>query len=152
VVLGNMLTMTAFLWHLTAAFVVIAGALAFGGLGAPTASAQWWAQRPLWLAAYALVTAGLVAVFRRFDSPVSFEAPRTRTGDIAAAFGGALCAVGVLGLSGVGFAGLLDGHEGRLLVISVTAPRALGMVVVGAMFAKLSLWPRRPREIDAPHR
>jgi fucose 4-O-acetylase-like acetyltransferase len=136
VVIGNLLTMTAFLWHLTAAFVVIGGALAFGGgLGAPAATAQWWAQRPLWLVAYGLVTAGLVAVFRRFDAPRSVDAsrPRTRGRDVAAAFGGGLCALGVLGLSGAGFAGLLDGHQGRLLVVSLTAPMALALIAAGAL-------------------
>ena len=146
VVIGNLLTMTAFLWHLTAAFVVIGGALSFGGgLGAPVASAQWWAQRPLWLMAYALVAGGLVAVFRRFDAPVAVEAPRTRVSDLGAAVGAALCALGVLGLSGVGFAGLLDGHEGRLLVVSITAPAALGLVAGGAMLARLPLLPGRWR-------
>jgi hypothetical protein len=136
VVIGNLLTMTAFLWHLTAAFVVIGGALAFGGgLGAPPATAQWWAQRPLWVVAFGLVTGVLVAVFRRFDAPRSVDTsgPRTRGRDVAAAFGGGLCALGVLGLSGAGFAGLLDGHQGRLLVVSITAPMALALIAAGAL-------------------
>jgi hypothetical protein len=141
VVIGNLLTMTAFLWHLTAAFVVIGGALAFGGgLGAPVGTALWWVQRPLWVVGYGLVTVGLVVVFRRFDSARSVEAPRTRGRDFAAAVGAGLCAVGVLGLSGVGFAGLLDGHQGRLLVVSVTAPMALGLMAVGAVLTAPPTW------------
>jgi hypothetical protein len=128
VVAANGVAMTAFLWHLSAAFVVL---VAFRGwsVGAP-GSAGWWATRPLWLGAAALVTAVLVAVFRRFDTPrptVIAPGPTWR-----AAVGAALCTLGVLGVSIVGFGGLLSGHTANLLVVPVSAPMALVLVAAGA--------------------
>ncbi|GAA3341486.1 acyltransferase family protein [Amorphoplanes nipponensis] len=128
VVAANGLAMTAFLWHLTAAFAVL---VAFGGWspGAP-GSAGWWATRPLWLGAAALVTAGLVVTFRRFDTPrPTVIAPGSAA---RAATGAALCTLGVLGVSSVGFGGLLTGHTATLLVVPVSAPLALALVALGA--------------------
>jgi hypothetical protein len=128
VVAANGLAMTAFLWHLTAAFVVLA-AFPAGAAGAP-GSAVWWATRPLWLGAAALVTAVLVLVFRRFDTPrptvIAAGSPAR------AAVGATMCTLGVLGVSIVGFGGLLTGHTATLLVLPVTAPLALAMVGLGA--------------------
>ena len=128
VVAANGLAMTAFLWHLTAAFVVLA-ALRGLSAGAP-GSTGWWLTRPLWLAAAALVTAVLVVVFRRFDTPrptVIAPAPAAR-----AAVGAAMCTLGVLGVSTVGFGALLEGHAATLVVVPMTAPLALALVALGA--------------------
>ena len=128
VVAANGLAMTAFLWHLSAAFVVLA---AFGGRpGAAPGSAGWWATRPLWLGAAALVTAVLVLTFRRFDThrPTAIV-----PGSAArAAAGAAMCTLGVLGISSVGFGGLLEGRTATLLVVPVTAPLALALLALGA--------------------
>jgi hypothetical protein len=128
VVAANGLAMTAFLWHLSAAFVVLA---AFRGLsaGAP-GSAGWWLTRPLWLGAATLVTAVLVLMFRRFDEPrptVIVPGPAGR-----AALGATMCTLGVLGISTVGFGALLAGHAATLLVVPVTAPLALALIALGA--------------------
>jgi hypothetical protein len=128
VVAANGLAMTAFLWHLTAAFVVLA---AFRGLtaGAP-GTAGWWLTRPLWLGAAALVTAGLVLVFRRFDTPrPTVIAPGS---PVRGAVGAGLCTLGVLGVSTVGFGALLEGHTAVLLVVPVSAPVALVLIALGA--------------------
>lgn len=59
--------MTVFLWHL-AGYAVAYGFLRLAGWAAPEATTwDWWAQRPVWLAAPALATAPLVVLFRRFD-------------------------------------------------------------------------------------
>ncbi|MGW4948055.1 acyltransferase family protein [Actinoplanes sp. NPDC004185] len=128
VVAANGLAMTAFLWHLTAAFVVLVAARGLTA-GAP-GSAGWWATRPLWLAAAALVTVVLVLAFRRFDAPrptVITTGSATR-----AAIGATLCTLGVLGVSIAGFGGLLEGRTATLLVVPVTAPLALALVALGA--------------------
>ena len=128
VVAANGLAMTAFLWHLTAAFVVL---VAFRGVPAGTpGSAGWWTTRPLWVAAAALVTALLMVVFRRFDTPRPTVPAGGSTGRAAA--GATLCTLGVLGVSVVGFGGLLDGHTATLLVLPVTAPLALALIALGA--------------------
>ena len=73
-------SMTLYLWHLTAMFVVIGVVLLGLGSALPEAwSADWWASRPLWFGAAALVLGALAAVFGRF------EAPAARTADSAAA-------------------------------------------------------------------
>jgi hypothetical protein len=128
VVAANGLAMTAFLWHLTAAFAVLAAFRGRSG-GAP-GSAGWWLTRPLWLGAAALVTAALVVVFRRFDTPratVIVAGPA-----VPAAVGATMCTLGVLGISTVGFGALLEGHAVTLLVVSMTAPLALALVALGA--------------------
>jgi hypothetical protein len=128
VVAANGLAMTAFLWHLTAAFVVVA---ASGGRSARTpGSAGWWATRPLWLAAAAVVTTVLVLAFRGFDTP----RPAVISGGSTAraAIGATLCTLGVIGISTVGFGGLLEGHAATLLVVPVTAPVALALLALGA--------------------
>jgi hypothetical protein len=155
VVAANGIAMTAFLWHLTALLGVYGGMLALGaGLPEP-ATAAWWAQAPARIAAAALLTALLVAVFRRFERPRAAAAgegpgaadrPRAsgrasgrgsgrRSGPLAAA-GAVLAVAGVLGLSLTGLAGLLDGHTATLVVIPVTAPAAVALALAGLLLVE----------------
>lgn len=68
-------SMTVFVWHLTAMFIVVGLDLVALHERLPAAwGVDWWASRPAWFAAYGLVLAGLVRVFGRFErrrSPVS---------------------------------------------------------------------------------
>jgi hypothetical protein len=141
VIAANGLAMTAFLWHLTALFA--ATALTVGlGLAQPAAgSLAWWLLRPLWILVLAALTLGLVSAFRRVDRPrpvgsrpVTTAGSRRRAG--LAALGIALCALGVLGFSAVGFGGLLAGHTATLVVLPVT-PLA-SAVILGAGVALLA--------------
>ncbi|EHM26282.1 hypothetical protein SPW_5315 [Streptomyces sp. W007] len=133
VVAANGVVMTAFLWHLTAMFGVYGAMLALDvELPAP-ASAAWWAQVPLRIAFAAALTAGLVAAFRAFERPASAPpgaAGATGAGPLAA-LGATLCLLGVLGLSMVGFGGLLDGRTALLIAIPVSAPAAVAMTLGG---------------------
>ncbi|MFC9424064.1 acyltransferase [Streptomyces sp. NPDC056987] len=143
VVAANGIAMTAFLWHLTAMLGVYALAL---GLGAPfpaPGTGTWWAQVPVRLAAAAALTALLVAVFRAAERPPGPALPTAdgtaaapaagsaRWGGPGAALGVTLTLFGVLGLSAVGFAGLLEGHSAVLVAVPVTAPVAVAMTAVG---------------------
>ncbi|MEV6754735.1 acyltransferase [Streptomyces sp. NPDC051214] len=132
VVAANGVSMTAFLWHLTAMLGVY-GVLIAADVRLPEpATAQWWTQVPLRMAAAVMLTALLVAAFRRFEKPV---AARESTGapgaGPAAAVGVTLCLFGVLGLSMVGFGGLLEGRTAMLVAVRVTAPVAVGMALAG---------------------
>jgi hypothetical protein len=131
VVAANGVAMTAFLWHLTAMLGVCGAMIAAGlPLRAP-ASAAWWAQAPLRIAAAAGLTALLVAAFRRFERPVrSAVTPVPGTGPIAAV-GITLCLFGILGLSMVGFGGLLEGRTAMLVAVHVSAPAAVAMALGG---------------------
>ncbi|MFE5790997.1 acyltransferase [Streptomyces sp. NPDC056503] len=129
VVAANGIAMTAFLWHLTAMLGVYGGMLALGVRLPAPATAAWWGQLPLRLVAAVLLTALLVAVFRRFEAPS--PVPRTGGSGPLAALGIALALLGVLGLSMTGFGGLLEGHTATLIAVRVTAPAAVAMALVG---------------------
>lgn len=135
VVAANGVSMTAFLWHLTAMLGVY-GVLIAADVPLPRpATGAWWAQVPLRMAAAALVTAVLVAAFRRFERPGAAgdsgpAAPGPAAGP-AAALGVCLCLFGVLGLSMVGFGGLLEGRAATVVAVRMTAPVAVGMALAG---------------------
>lgn len=129
VVAANGVGMTAFLWHLTAMFGVYGALLALDVDLPEPASAAWWAQVPLRLALAAALTAALVAAFRAFERPAA-SAPVQGHGPLAA-LGATLCLLGVLGLSMVGFGGLLDGRTALLIAIPVSAPAAVAMTLGG---------------------
>ncbi|MGC5536307.1 acyltransferase family protein [Streptomyces sp. SR-10] len=133
VVAANGVAMTAFLWHLTAMFGVYGAMLALDVELPEPASAAWWAQVPLRITLAATLTAGLVAAFRAFERPVSTApgaAGAAGAGPLAA-LGATLCLLGVLGLSMVGFGGLLDGRTALLIAIPVSAPAAVAMTLGG---------------------
>ncbi|WP_328838731.1 acyltransferase [Streptomyces europaeiscabiei] len=141
VVAANGISMTAFLWHLSAMLGVYGVLLALGvDLPAP-ASGAWWAQLPLRIAAATVLTAVLVAAFRSFERPAVRPAVRPsrvsgsrRSGACsgpAAALGATLCLFGVLGLSMVGFGGLFEGRSALLIAVQVTAPAAVAMTLAG---------------------
>ncbi|MFE7140565.1 acyltransferase [Streptomyces sp. NPDC057644] len=129
VVAANGVAMTAFLWHLTAMFGVYGALLALDVELPEPASAAWWTQVPLRLALAAALTAGLVAAFRTFERPAA-TAPVQGHGPLAA-LGATLCLLGVLGLSMVGFNGLLDGRTALLIAVPVSAPAAVAMTLGG---------------------
>ncbi|MFD4154545.1 acyltransferase family protein [Streptomyces hydrogenans] len=129
VVAANGVAMTAFLWHLTAMLGVYGAMLGLGVRLPAPATAAWWAQLPLRLAAAVLLTALLVAVFRRFEAPA--PVPRTGGSGPLAALGITLALLGVLGLSMTGLGGLLDGHTATLVAVRITAPAAVAMALAG---------------------
>ncbi|MGW3834557.1 acyltransferase family protein [Streptomyces microflavus] len=139
VVAANGVAMTAFLWHLTAMLGVYGAMLALDVPLPEPATAAWWAQTPLRLAFAAALTAVLVAAFRTFERPAApATPPATATATASgtgsaplAALGATLCLLGVLGLSMVGFAGLLEGRTALLIAVPVSAPAAVAMTLCG---------------------
>ncbi|MEV5631019.1 acyltransferase family protein [Micromonospora tulbaghiae] len=115
----NAVVLTLFLWHLTAAVLLVGLLDALGVLPTPpVASAAWWAWRVPWLLALAAVLAVLVAVF----GPVEARTRRPAATGPAGAGGRRLRA----GLAVAGYAGVLAG----LLLNSLapkTAPEPLGL-------------------------
>lgn len=67
VVAVNTVILTIFLWHMTALLVVLAALRALGVDLRTEPTAAWWAERPFWLVAPALVLVVLVAIFGRFE-------------------------------------------------------------------------------------
>ncbi|MEV7846339.1 acyltransferase [Streptomyces cyaneofuscatus] len=129
VVAANGVAMTAFLWHLTAMLGVYGAMLALDVPLPEPATAAWWAQTSLRLVVAAALTAALVATFRTFERPAPAAAVQGH-GPLAA-LGATLTLLGVLGLSMVGFAGLLEGRTALLIAIPVTAPAAVAMTLCG---------------------
>lgn len=148
VVAANGIAMTAFLWHLTAMLAVYAAQLALGLRLPEPATAAWWAQVPVRIALAALLTAALVALFRRFEAPPKpAPAPTATAGGHGprAAAGITLCLLGILGLSSTGLGGLLEGHTATLIAVPVTAPVAIAMALGGWLLVERSGTARRVR-------
>ncbi|WP_166347013.1 acyltransferase family protein [Phytoactinopolyspora limicola] len=69
IVLGAVL-LTIFLWHMTALLIVFLGVEALGFTPGAEPTLEWWALRPFWLVAPAVVLAVLVAVFAPVEQRV----------------------------------------------------------------------------------
>ena len=81
VIAVNAVVLTVFLWHLTAAVLLIGLLNVLGVLPTPpVGSATWWAWRVPWLLALAVVLAGLVAVFGPIEARTRRHG-RASTGD-----------------------------------------------------------------------
>lgn len=124
VVAANGIAMTAFLWHLTALFGVLAVAPRL-----QTGSAGWWSTRPLVVPATLLGTAVLVTVFRRFELPRPL--PVRSTG--VAALGAAAAGLGLLAISATGAVGILAERTASLAGVPVSVPTAALLLVAGGL-------------------
>jgi peptidoglycan/LPS O-acetylase OafA/YrhL len=99
----NARIMTLYLWHLTAMVLVIGLSLLLGGFGlrAEPLSSTWWLERPLWWLVLALVTAGFVALFGRFETPRRDERPAPPVWLPILACVGMCAGLGVMALEGI---------------------------------------------------
>ncbi|SCF07885.1 Acyltransferase family protein [Micromonospora purpureochromogenes] len=120
VIAVNLVVLTVFLWHLTAAVLLIGLLDAVGLLPTPrVGSAAWWGWRVPWLLLLAVVLAVLVAVF----GPIESRSARHRTGRRGGRGGRIRAALTVAGYAAV---------IGGLMVNSATpkdAPEPLGTPV-----------------------
>ncbi|MFQ5680105.1 MAG: acyltransferase [Gemmatimonadota bacterium] len=109
-VLVNGMIMTIYLWHLTAAALVVGLALLLGGvgLGIEPGTAVWWAVHPGWMAAYLLALAPLLLLFGRFERSPAGGRPasawRLVTGATLVCGGLAVLALRGIGTGGAGLA------------------------------------------------
>jgi hypothetical protein len=145
VVAANGIAMTAFLWHLTAMFAAIAATVAAGIALPAVGSTGWWLLRPVWIALLATLTAALVAAFRRADRPRPVRIRPAGGRAAMAGAGAALSVGGVLGLSAVGFGGMLAGRTATLVVVPVTPLAATASLVAGAILLAAARGPGRHR-------
>ncbi|HEY7222812.1 MAG TPA: acyltransferase [Micromonosporaceae bacterium] len=138
--------MTAFLWHLTALYVAVLGLRLLGVDRPEPATVTWWLTRPPWLLALAILTVGLIGVFRRFDAyqPAGEGVQPHRRADIMAALGAGLAAFGVLMVSVTGI-DVIGSTTVRFVVITITPIAAL--LVLAAGVAAIALSGRLPREL-----
>jgi surface polysaccharide O-acyltransferase-like enzyme len=94
VVALNVAAMTVYLWHLTVMVLVVGALTSLGGLPRLTPlTAAWWATRPVWVGALAVLLVPLVAVL----SPIELSTPRPsrvrRRGETPAIAGAVIAAV-----------------------------------------------------------
>ncbi|HET9646777.1 MAG TPA: acyltransferase family protein [Microlunatus sp.] len=134
-VLLNTRIMTLFLWHLTA-MVVVASLLAqLGGFGLGLAplSGIWWLTRPLWWVVLLAVTALLVLVFGRFESPRPDPRPEPAMWRPIAA---AVCVVG--GLAVMATAGMVgpNGLNPIWPLLPVLGPAVFGVLLPPGWWAR----------------
>ncbi|MEU8263875.1 acyltransferase [Micromonospora sp. NPDC048999] len=102
VIAVNAVVLTVFLWHLTAAVLLIGLLNALGVLPTPpVGSATWWAWRVPWLLALTVVLAGLVAVFGPIEA-------RTRRHGRASTGGPVRTALVAIGYAGVAIGLLIN--------------------------------------------
>lgn len=131
-VLVNGMIMTLYLWHLTAATLVVGLALLLGGVGLaiPPGSAAWWAVHPVWMGIYLLALAPLALLFGRFERRHGGAGGRGAWRLVA----GAALTCG--GLSIVALEGLGGGGDPSLglagLLLSLAGAALAGAVPVGA--------------------
>ena len=133
-VLVNGIIMTLYLWHATAMVWIVGLANAFGGLGMGLrpGSAAWWLSRPLWLAVCAVMLAGCVFVFARFEQRAHAGARGALPSPIPA-WRGVVGAAGVSGglaflaLNGIGAPGPLGVHVAAVLLTLFAALLATGL-------------------------
>ena len=71
VIVVNSMIMTLFLWHLTALVLAILALHPLGFGHEQTTSLRWWAERPVWLIAPALLLVSIVWLLARWERPRS---------------------------------------------------------------------------------
>jgi fucose 4-O-acetylase-like acetyltransferase len=127
VVKAGAVTMTVYLWHMTALVAVSAALVTTGVWPAGGVDGRWWALRPLWFATLALVLVGLVALFGRYE----LAGPaRSRRSPLRALLGVAAvtAGLGLLVLSGLHRPGALLGLPLTELGLLVGGLGALGVL------------------------
>src|ERR1700728_2308971 len=108
--------LTVYLWHMTPVVVVAVALYPTGLLPQPAiGSAGWWALRPAWIAALALVLAPAAIWLARFErplrrrpdaQPLSGQAAQPLSGEAAPPARGPAALRAALGAAGVGAAGV----------------------------------------------
>ncbi len=103
VILANGLTMSVYLWHMTAMVMLVLISISFaqGLLEAVPLTATWWMTRPVWIAMLVIITLPLVAFFQRFEQRSARRVKRSpiALGTGIAIFSMALAATVTLGLT-----------------------------------------------------
>jgi len=138
----NTVIMTVFLWHLTAMLFGIGILYPLGWPQPEAGTAQWWALRPVWVAALLVILSGLVLVFGRFEARRARPVEQ-RSGAAVAAAGSALGAVlvvlGVLGFAMGGMHQLFSETGTELIVFNLNPLQNVLHIAAGGVLLRGSL-------------
>jgi hypothetical protein len=137
-ILVNGTIMSVYLWHMTAAILLIGLLNLLGGFGLHVVpdTQRWWITRPVWMAALAVVLTLFLAVFGRFErlgepkAPIDLPLWRVVAGSVLVC--GALALIAVGGIGGVPGQGLL----GLRVWLVLAALTGAGLFGVGRPFAR----------------
>ena len=131
----NGITLTLYLWHVSALAIAAAVVYPLGFPRSDTGSALWWATRPLWLAVLVPFLLLLVYGFRRFEV---HQAPRLiprfadhRARHVAAGIGVVSLALGILGFGVTGFDHVATEAGESVLAFSMNPLQSVLHVAVG---------------------
>lgn len=131
----NSITLTLYLWHVSALAIAAAVVYPVGFPRSETGSALWWATRPLWLAVLIPFLLLLVFGFRRFEvHPAPQMIPRfadQRARHVAAGIGVVSLALGILGLGVTGFDHVATEFGESVLAFSTNPLQNILHVAVG---------------------
>ena len=146
----NSVTLTLYLWHVSALAIAAAVVYPLGFPRPETGSALWWVTRPLWLAVLVPFLLFLVHGFGRFE--VHTVPPHVpvyadhRARHVAAGIGVVSVALGILGFAVTGFDQVATEFGGRVLGFSMNPLQsilhvAVGLGVLSVVYASSSVMP-----------
>ena len=134
----NSMMMTMFLWHTTAAVIIVTVAYPLGFPGPEPGTALWWVLRPVWVAMLSVVLVVLVAAFKRFErgpsSKESSGAPAhslTRAQRAATVLGLIYSILAFIGFAAASFDGFAVFRGDGLLGLQMNPLQALIHLVIG---------------------
>lgn len=143
----NSVMMTTFLWHMTAAVIVVVFAYPLGFPAPDAGTAMWWALRPVWLLMLLATLLPLILAFGRFErgrpSRPASNTPRqapARSQKTATVLGLVYCILGFVGFATASLGGATSTEPTLLMGISMHPLQAvlhlgLGWILVNAGFA-----------------
>ncbi len=150
VIAGNGVIMTVYLWHLSALLIVVGIALPLGFPQPEPGTAVWWLLRPVVFGTYAVVLAGLVLLFGRFErkagkrvEPGTYLLTR-RVRRVVAIAGVALLIVGTIGFAATGLAGFTD--KTNLVIARISPIGNIVRLLLGTALIRLAMLTRK--ELD----
>jgi hypothetical protein len=134
VVAANSTIMTVYLWHLTAMITAVAVLFPLGFPTPEAGTGAWWALRPVWVAACAVLLIGFVKVLGPAERAGLARTEPGRVGRIGAALAlsSALAlAVGLLGVAGAGLDLLGPERIATVAGLRIDQVSALGWCAAG---------------------
>jgi len=146
----NRITLTLYLWHVSALAMAAAVVYPLGFPRTDTGSALWWATRPLWLVVLVPFLLLLVFGFRRFEVHPTPRLiphfPDHRARHVAAGIGAVSLALGILGFGVTGFDHVATEFGESVLGFSMNPLQsllhvAIGLGVLWAAYLRVSVVP-----------
>jgi heme/copper-type cytochrome/quinol oxidase subunit 4 len=144
VIYVNSVIMTMFLWHLTAMLFGIGILFPLGFPQPEAGTAQWWVLRPVWVALLLVLLAIFIVGFGRFEqrglrpSRETVESNRMSS-RLAAALGGALVILGVLGFAMGGLHQLFSIEGTELIIFNLNPLQNVLHLALGGLFLGASI-------------